>query len=170
MDTDKKLKWYHPKTILDKIFSVGILIKGIDGLIELVTAIALIFIQPRMVHNLVAFATHDELMKNPNNFIANFILTAGSHFTEGTRIFLIVYLLIHAAVKLIAVIGILRNKLWAYPFSLIALGILTLYQVYDIVFISVSIGMILLTIFDVFILWLIWREWGKIRAQQPDSL
>lgn len=165
MEAAKKLKWYHPKSLLDKVFSVGITIKGIDGLIELITAVALIFIRPQMLHDLVDFTLHDELVKDPHDFVANFILNSSQHFTDGTRIFLIAYLLIHAAVKLVAVIGIWRNQLWAYPFSLIALGILTLYQVYDIIFVKPSIWMILLTIFDIFILWLIWREYGKIRRK-----
>jgi uncharacterized membrane protein len=86
-------------------------------------------------------------------------------FTASTRVFLIVYLWLHATLKLIAVIGILKNQLWAYPFSLITLGLLMLYQVYSIVFVRPSIGMILLTIFDVFILWLIWREYIKVRLK-----
>lgn len=71
------------------------------------------------------------------------------------------YLFIHAAVKLTAVIGILKNQLWAYPFSLIALGLMTLYQVWDIVFVQARLGMVVLTIFDCFILWLIWREYQR---------
>jgi uncharacterized membrane protein len=69
---------------------------------------------------------------------------------------------VHAGIKLIAVIGILRNQLWAYPYSLITLGLFMIYQVYSII-IKVSVGMVLLTIFDVFLLWLIWREYGKAR-------
>jgi uncharacterized membrane protein len=74
-----------------------------------------------------------------------------------------VYLWLHAAIKLTAVVGILRNLLWAYPFSLISLGLLMLYQVYSMV-VRFSVGMFLLTVFDVFILWLIWREYGKVKT------
>ena len=48
------------------------------------------------------------------------------------------------------------------PFSLIALGTLMLYQVFSMI-VKFSVGMFLLTVFDAFILWLIWREYGKVR-------
>lgn len=161
---DNKIShWYHPKSLLDKFFSIGILIKGFDGVVELIAAFVLVFLSPDRLRDLITYVTQGEISENPNNFIANLLIHQSVHFTNDTRLFLIIYLAIHAAVKLTAVIGILRNKLWAYPFSLITLGILTLYQIYDIIFVKVSIGMILLTFLDVIILWLIWREYAKIR-------
>lgn len=160
----KKGSWFKPKNIFDKVFEYGILIKGIDGLIELVTAIALIFLSPRRLQGLVVFATHRELAHDPNDFIANFLIHQSHNFTNSAQLFFIVYLAIHAAVKIVSVAGLLRNKMWAYPFSLITLGALTLYQVYDIIFGAGSILVILLTIFDIAILALIWREFQKVKA------
>lgn len=162
------MTWYRPTTLLDKIFEGGIVLKGLSGLAELIGGILLLFIGPKEMHHFIVFVTQRELVEDPNDKIANVLLMATQHFGQGSRQFLIVYLWIHAAVKLIAVIGILRNKLWAYPFSLISLGILTLYQLYTI-FIHASLGMILLTIFDVFILCLIWREYGKVKPKPQDS-
>ncbi|MEI6249064.1 MAG: DUF2127 domain-containing protein, partial [bacterium] len=54
---------------------------------------------------------------------------------------------------------------WAYPFSLISLGALMLYQVYSIFFIKASFGMIGLTIFDILILWMITIEYKKVRLK-----
>jgi uncharacterized membrane protein len=158
--TLKTGSWFHPKNLFDKVFEYGILIKGIDGLIELFTAIALIFLSPQRLQGLVVFATHD-----PHDFISNFLLHASLQFTNSGRLFLIIYLMIHAAVKLVSVFGLLRNKMWAYPFALISLGALTLYQVYDIIFVKGSILVIILTIIDIAILALIWREYQKVKAQ-----
>jgi uncharacterized membrane protein len=157
--------WYQPTSLLDKIFEGGIIIKGLTGLAEFVGGLVLFFVSPAAVHNFIVFITQDTLLENPHSIVANFLLTSTQDFTSGSRTFLIIYLWIHAVIKLIAVIGILKNQLWAYPFSLITLGALMLYQVYSIVFIKPSLGFILLTIFDIFILWLIWREFGKVRLQ-----
>jgi len=175
MDTNnqtvtKGTAWFHPKNLFDKIFEYGILIKGIDGLIELVTTIALVFLSPRHLQGLVLLATHRELVDDPNDVIANFLINASHQFTDGGRLFLIVYLLVHAAIKLISVIGILRNKLWAYPFSLITLGALTLYQLYDIFFINPSVFVIGLTVLDLLILGLIWREYQKVKKDGFKSI
>ena len=128
----------------------------------------MLFVSPLSLHNLIAFITHRELVEDPHDKFANLLIHATSHYAAGGRMFLVTYLWIHTAIKLIAVFGILKKQLWAYPFSLIALGLLVVYQLYDIFFVKPSIGMILLTIFDVFILGLIWREYGKVR-QQPVS-
>lgn len=165
--TEKKIKkgsWFHPKNLFDKVYEYGILIKGIDGLIEAVTAIALIFLSPRRLQGLVVLATHRELAHDPNDFISNFLIHVSHNFTNSTRLFFIIYLAIHAAVKLVSVVGLLRNKMWAYPFALISLGLLTLYQLYDIIFGTGSIVVIGLTVVDIVILGLIWREYQKVKA------
>jgi uncharacterized membrane protein len=160
-----KGNWFQPKNLFDKIFEYGILIKGIDGVIEAVTAIALIFLSPHRLQGLVILATHRELAHDPSDFISNFLIHASQQFTNSARLFFIVYLAIHAAIKIVSVVGLLRNKMWAYPFSLIALGLLTLYQIYDIIFGSGSFFVILLTIFDIAILALIWREFQKVKRE-----
>jgi len=157
------MSWFKPTSLLDKIFEGGIILKGIDGALEFLGGLLVLFISPAALHNFIAFITQRELVEDPHDKIANLLIHASNHYSANGRAFLVVYLWIHAAIKLIAVIGILKNQLWAYPFSLITLGLLVVYQLYDIFFIHTSIGMILLTIFDVFILWLIWREYGKVR-------
>ena len=121
------------------------------------------------MHSFIAFLTQRELVEDPHDKIANLLLHSTQHIGSGSRTFLIIYLWIHAVIKLIAVIGILKNQLWAYPFSLVTLGLLMLYQVYIIVLVHATIGMILLTVFDVLILGLIWREYGKVRTTSPSA-
>lgn len=158
------MSWFHPSSLLDRIFEGGIVIKGVTGLLEFLGGLLLLFVSPTQMHQFVSFVTQRELLEDPNDRVAHLLLDATSHFTSGSQVFAMAYLWIHAIIKLVAVIGILRNQLWAYPFSLITLGLLMVYQTYSIVFVKVSVGMILLTVFDVFILWLIWREYGKVKA------
>ncbi len=163
------MSWYHPSSLLDKIFEGGIIIKGISGALELLGGLLIFFIEPAQLHRFVVFLTQKELLGDPHDKIATLLLNYTQHFGAGNKTFVIAYLWIHAFIKLIAVIGILRNLLWAYPFSLITLGLFMVYQLYTIFFVSPSLGMILLTVFDVFILWLIWREYGKAKAHLAPS-
>jgi uncharacterized membrane protein len=156
------MAWYHPATLLDKVFEGGLIIKGGTGVLEFLAGLLLFFVHPAQIHSFVVFITQQELIDDPHDVVANTLIGWTNHLNDGTVAFLIIYLWIHAAIKLVAVIGILRNKLWAYPFSLITLGLFMTYQVYDIV-LEGSIGMVLLTVFDAFIVWLIWREYGKAR-------
>ncbi len=163
------MSWYHPSSLLDKLFEGGIIIKGVTGGLEFLGGLLLFFFDPSMIHQFLVAVTQKELLQDPHDKIATFLLQSTEHLGGGSKSFVIIYLWIHATIKLIAVIGILRNQLWAYPFSLITLGLLMLYQIYSIVFVQPSIGMILLTLFDVFILWLIWREYGKARILIPQK-
>ncbi|EWT02562.1 membrane protein [Intrasporangium oryzae NRRL B-24470] len=161
------MSWFHPTSVLDKVFEGGIIIKGVTGALEFLGGVLLFFVSPAQMHQFIALVTQRELLEDPNDKVANLLLNATSHLASGGRAFAIAYLWIHAVIKLVAVVGILRNQLWAYPFSLITLGVLMLYQTYSIFFVRASIGMIVLTVFDAFILWLIWREYGKVRGELP---
>ena len=60
------------------------------------------------------------------------------------------------------VIGLLKNKLWAYPASLIALGLFVLYQLYRFSY-THGAGLIVLTVFDLLVMSLIWHEYRLVR-------
>ena len=156
---------FRPTDLFDKVFEGGILLKGISGALELLGGLLLLFVSPASVHYFIATITQRELIEDPRDKVAHLLLTSTQQFTNSTRVFLILYLWIHAIIKLIAVVGILRNQLWAYPFSLITLGMLMLYQLYSIIFVRPTLGMIALTVFDVLILGLIWREYGRVRSR-----
>lgn len=162
------MSWYHPSTLLDKLFEGGIIIKGVGGVLEFLSGLLLIFVSPTSLHNFIVFITGKELFEDPHDIVANSLLGWTAHLTDGAQIFLIVYLWVHAATKLVAVIGILRNQLWAYPFSLVTLGMMMGYQVYEVLLHS-SVPMLLLTIFDIGVLWLIWREYGKVKQTLADQ-
>ena len=66
--------------------------------------------------------------------------------------------------KLALVTALLRNKIWAYPWMIVVLVLFIGYQLYRIV-LSYSVGLIALTIFDVFIVALTWREYSKQRLR-----
>src|SRR6266571_1505296 len=107
------MSWYHPSTILDKVFEGGILIKGVTGALEFIGGLLLLFVNPASIHRLLVIATQSEIVEDPHDKLANFLLHTTQHLNVGNKNFAIAYLWIHAAVKLTAVFGILCNQLWA---------------------------------------------------------
>ena len=75
------------------------------------------------------------------------------------------YLLSHGAVKVVLVIALLMNKLWAYPLMITVLAIFIVYQVYRFSH-SHSVSMILLTVFDVVVISLTWIEYQQQRSRR----
>jgi uncharacterized membrane protein len=60
----------------------------------------------------------------------------------------------------VLVAALLRNQVWAYPWTIAFLLTFIGYQLYRIV-LEPTLGLSALTIFDAFIVWLTWREWRK---------
>jgi len=59
------------------------------------------------------------------------------------------------------VVGLLGNKLWAYPVSLVILGRFIVYQLYRFSY-THGVGLIVLAIFDVIVMGLIWHEYRLV--------
>ncbi len=164
------MSWFKPSTILDKIFEASVLIKGVEGIAETLAGFTVLFLGSNFFGTLAYRITEQELSQDPGDVFANYILHTGQHLASGGTTFLVAYLLIHGLIKLIAVVSLLRNQLWGYIFSMITLGLFMLYQIYEVGF-THSIFMILLTIFDVFLMWLIYREYQVQKARQhPPAL
>jgi uncharacterized membrane protein len=87
------------------------------------------------------------------------------HLSVGTETFYAFYLLSHGLVNVALVIGLLRGRLWAYPVSLAVLVAFIAYQGYRYSY-THSIGLMVLTAFDIVIIWLIWHEWRLLRLRR----
>ncbi|MDB5183970.1 MAG: hypothetical protein JWO07_651 [Candidatus Saccharibacteria bacterium] len=159
------MAWFKPHSLLDTLFEGGLIIKGLTGIAEFVAAIVLIAI-PESFANSIATNIASIL---PKGFIANMILDSVHSLWNGQHIFAIAFLLVHAGVKFVIVIGLLRNQRWAYPFSLVALAIMITYQSYDILH-KFSALMFIITVFDVFIIWIVYREYKKLPSGPTEAL
>jgi uncharacterized membrane protein len=112
--------------------------------------------------------TQDELSEDPHDFIASHLLHTANGLTGSAMIFGAVYLLLHGVVKVVLVIALLLNKLWAYPYMIIVLLIFIGYQLYRIA-LQPNAGLVALTIFDVVIVALTWREYRRQRQIRTDA-
>ncbi|HSX36779.1 MAG TPA: DUF2127 domain-containing protein [Patescibacteria group bacterium] len=165
------MEWFKPKTLLDKTYEIGIIIKGIDGVLELLGGILVLVLSPGTILRITNFFTQDTLQENPHNFIAHHLSDAGHHLASGQTTFAALFLLTHGLVKVVLVACLLLNKLWAYPWALAVLGLFLVYQIFLLVT-RTTFGMAFLTILDAIIIYLVYREWQKVRAEggaQPSA-
>lgn len=156
------LTWFHPKSLLDKAYEVGLLVKGFDGTLELIGGILVLALSPGFIMRATNALVGSELHENPHNFIALHVLHTGQKLAAGHNFFAAAFLLTHGLVKLVLVVCLLLNKLWAYPYALIALGLFFIYQLYALAT-SPGLGMAALCVLDAIIIWLVWREWQHVR-------
>jgi uncharacterized membrane protein len=156
---------------LDDTFKISITLKGLDGLLEIIGGIALLVVTPNTIDRIVKALTQHELSEDPHDFIARHLLRSAGGLTHSTTLFAAIYLLSHGIAKVVLVVALFRDQLWAYPATIALLGAFIVYQLYRLA-LGFSIGIFLLTLFDAFVAWLTWREYRAKhlrRAARPAA-
>jgi len=138
---------------LDKTFKIGLVLKGLDGVLEVVGGILLLFLTPQAIQHIVRALTAHELSEDPHDMIARYLLHTTAHLHHGTTLFGAIYLLIHGVAKIVLVALVLRGKLWAYPITAV----------------HFSAGLTALTVFDALLVWLTWREYRSKRGMAKQD-
>ncbi len=154
--------------LLDRAFLVGIALKGVDGVLEVVGGLLLLLVSPSTIDRVTQAITQHELSEDPHDYLANHLLHATGALTGATLTFGAVYLLSHGVVKIVLVAALLRNKIWAYPWMIAFLIAFIVYQLYRMTF-APSIGLGGLTVFDAVVAWLTIREYQRQRALRSEA-
>lgn len=143
-----------------RLFWIGIVLKGLDGAIEIAGGFLLLFATPGTLDRFVVALTREELSEDPSDFIATHLLHVASDVTGQGIIFASVYLLVHGAVKAVLVIALLRNRFWAYPWMIAMLLAFIAYQCHELA-IAPTPGLWALTVFDAIVTVLTWHEYRR---------
>ena len=112
MNQERDLLW---------LFDFSLVLKAIDGGLEMVAALLTLLVPPAFILRIVEFATAGELTNDPNDFIATHLRSAAQSFAVHTHYVIAIYLFLH---------GIFAQKKIAYPLFVVALGIFGAYEAY----------------------------------------
>jgi uncharacterized membrane protein len=157
-----------PSRTLDDTFKISVTLKGLDGLLEIIGGTVLLFVKPSTLDQIARSLTPHELSEDPRDFIARHILHSAGHLTHASTLFAAVYLLSHGITKVVLVVALLRDQLWAYPAMIVLLGAFIVYQLYRLSY-HATLGLTLLTIFDAFVVWLTWREYQSKHSKAAEA-
>lgn len=148
--------------MLDKTFKISLVLKALDGIFELIGGVLLFFVSPSSIQYFVRIITEHEISQDPRDFIAVHLIHYANSSTLST-FFGALYLLSHGIVKVVLVVAVLKNKLWAYPWMTGFLIVFILYQVYKLTD-KFTAGLALLTVFDMFIVVLTVIEYRRHKS------
>jgi len=151
---------------IHQVFRLSVILKGLHALLEIAAGAAFWLFDSRTILHWTSLLTADELREEPHDFVATHLLAAAQSLGAGTQAFYAFYLISHGLVKVALVWGLLRGKLAAYPLSLAVLALFIAYQLYRYSF-THSIGLIVLTAFDLLVMALVWHEWRLLRRHLP---
>jgi uncharacterized membrane protein len=151
---------------IHQVFAVSVSLKGLHALFEIVSGIALYLTSTATILGWINRYTADALSEDRDDWVATHLLRFAQTFSVEQHDFYAFYLLSHGAVKGVLVIGLLKEKLWAYPASFIVFGAFIAYQLYRYSF-THDVSLILLSIFDLFVIALAVHEYRLLRHHLP---
>jgi uncharacterized membrane protein len=150
----------------ERLFKIAVVLKGIDGGLQLIGGLLLIVIPPAAITGLANAIITRDLLGDPDGTLAQHLQTAAGNFAGGgTRLFAIIYLLAHGLIKLALVWALLKRVLWAFPVGVVVLGAFVVYEVWRAVH-THSITLPIFAALDVLIIVLVIREYAKLRRER----
>jgi uncharacterized membrane protein len=151
---------------IHQIFAVSVSLKGLHALFEIVAGIALYLTSTETIVGWISSWSNREIAEERHDWIATHLLRFAQTFSVAQHDFYALYLLSHGIVKIVLVYGLLKEKLWAYPASFVVFGAFILYQLYRYSF-THDFGLIVLSIFDLFVIALAVHEYRLLRRHLP---
>lgn len=112
------------------LFDIALILKAVNGALEILAALLVLFVPPSFVLKLAELATGGELAQDPDDLVATTIQQAAQTFTVHTHYFFAFYLALHGVVKILLIIGIFAKKRVTYPLFMLALAVFGSYEVY----------------------------------------
>jgi uncharacterized membrane protein len=146
------------------LFLLSVWTKGFAGLVETIGGLLLLFIPQSGLNAFVIFLTAPELAEDPTDRVATLLQHIVQELGADTKLFASSYLVVHGLIKVFLVAGLLGGRLWSYVVSLWFLGAFIAYQTYRFFF-THSLWLIALTVLDLAVAFLIWREYRQVRKQ-----
>ena len=149
----------------ERLFKLALLVKGVDGAVELIGALALLVVSGDLVNHLIADVLARDLLGPPDGSLARHFVAGTAEFASGNRTFAITYLALHGVVKLVLVAALLRKWLPAYPVAVVVLALFVAYEIYRAIHTG-SVLLPFLAALDVAIIVLVVREYRVLRRER----
>jgi uncharacterized membrane protein len=133
---------------LHRVFQISVMLKGAHALLEIVGGLALGLFSTDTILKLLYRVGHDDW------FTKTFSVTEHRYY--------VFYLLSHGIANLALVVGLLREKLWAYPATFAVLSLFIAYQLHRFYYVR-DPGLVILSVLDLIIMALAWNEYRQVK-------
>ena len=157
MTTIPKQKVWHDG------FLIGIWFKAAVGALQAIAGFALLAVSQQSLAAMVARWTNPELVEEPHQIFATWAQHGVADLGAGSRVFVVIYLISHGLIKLGLIWAMLRQKMWAYPWSIVVISGFIAYQLYRFAK-THSMALIVLSVLDAVVVFLIWHEYRTRKA------
>jgi len=137
---------------IHQIFQVTVALKGLHGIVEIVGGIALaLFSTDAILRLLYHWDKHQVVAR---------------HFSTGEHHYYVWFFLSHGALNLALAIGLLLQKLWAYPAAMVILVLFIILQMHRFSHVH-DPGLLVFSLLDLIVIALAVHEYRLLRKHLP---
>jgi uncharacterized membrane protein len=137
---------------IHQVFQITVALKGLHGLVEVAGGIALgLFSTDSILRLLYHWDRHQWVTR---------------HFSTGEHHYYVWFFLSHGALNLALAVGLLLEKLWAYPAAMVVLALFILLQMHRFIHVH-DPGLVIFSILDVIVIALAVHEYRLLRKHLP---
>ena len=146
------------------LFRAGMWLRITFGVLRTILGLTLLKLIDVPLIDILYMVMGYELREDPTDLIFTTINSFLQHHPMSVTYFLALYVFFWGVTEIVLSVSMLLRKLWAFPLSLILVGLFVLYEIYRFTHTHslILLGVILL---DSVILWLIWKEY-KLRKSK----
>jgi uncharacterized membrane protein len=146
---------------IHQIFVVSVSLKALHALVEIAGGIALGLFNTGAIVLWLYRASEDK-----PGWIENGLSKFATTFSGGEHHYYVFFLVSHGIVNMALAIGLLRERLWAYPATFAVLTLFIAYQLYRFTY-THDVGLIVFSLLDVIVMALAWHEYRLLRSHLP---
>lgn len=149
------------------LFEAGVIIKIFDAATEIISGAFLALVTRAEIRTFVISLTSRAFPNLPVNILWDSLNQTFSLLGNYSQAFWAAIFLAHGIVKLFLAIGLIKDKLWTYPTSVVAFSLFAAYQIWQIAT-QPSLLLALVTAYDVALIFLIVHEYRyKLKEKGP---
>jgi uncharacterized membrane protein len=151
-----------PEKDYHKLFRIGILVKGADGLIEACAGVIIYCINYTVASAMLFTIFREEVAESPRDPFWGYLIKEWHSLALSGHIFWGLLFMAHGVTKLALSVALLKNRPWAYPTAAVVFTLFVGYEVYSLAS-RPSLFLWLITIFDVIVIGLILHEYSRVK-------
>jgi uncharacterized membrane protein len=157
-----------PEHDYHELFRIGILVKAVDGVIEVIAGAFIYFANYTAVNAVLFSVFRSEITENPRDLVWGYFINEWHYFLFSSHTFWGLLFMVHGTTKLVLSGALLKNQLWAYPTAAIVFTLFVGYEFYSALS-RPSLFLWLITILDATVVALIFHEYRKIKRTRAHA-
>ena len=146
----------------EKLFNFGMKWRIGYGFFRILFGLALLKVVGTPLIELFSALMKHELVEDPSDILYSFITNILTSHPLYITYFLALYFIFWGIIDVVLSYNLIKHRLWAFPASFILISLFVIYEAirFSYTHSFILLGVILL---DTIILWLIWREYKKLK-------